>query len=298
MPTALELAIVLPRLNAALAAGHLLLLWGDVPFPPEAEAPANAAVCIAQWQSAVLPSLPWRLWETPALPLLSLDPTPRVQEAFRDHGVPLNVVATRHEVPVAGQHALLQLAGDLGTRRGLFFTWEDVRAARGDPDKAYLLQEAARVARDGVVLALAPASLPTFARLWDTLLAPALREAQAVYAVGAGAAAAAPAAWSAGISPIAGDPAALLAALAAPTALAAPAPVSAIPAASNLVQLRRLLAQLDDVELDTLCMDHFPAVYDKFARGLRLDEKRNLLLDHCRRHPEAADRVAALLGAG
>lgn len=281
---------VLPHLNAALAAGRLLLLWSAVPFPPEDEAPANAAMRIAQWQRRVLPALPWALWSTPALPILSLDPTLRLQQAFRAHGVPLNVVATRRDVPLAGQHHLLQLAGDLEARSGLFFTWDDVRAARGDPDKAYLLQEAARVARGGLVLVLAPTPQPAFARLWDTLLAPALREAQAVYAVGAAAAA-----GSRGISPIAWDPVALLAQLASPTQLAPPTPEE-VYAASDLAQLRHSLAQLDDVELDTLCMDHFPAVYDKFARGLRLDEKRNLLLDHCRRHPEAAAQLLSLLG--
>lgn len=294
-----ELAAALPRLNVALAAGRLLLLCADVPFPPEDEAPSNAAARIAQWQRAALPALPWALWSTPPLPILSLDPTSRVQQAFRAHGAPLNAIATRREVPVAGQHNLLQLAGDLGTRSGLFFTWDDVRAARSDPDKAYLLQEAARVARGGVVLALAPAPAPqaAFARLWDTLLAPALREAEAIYAVGLESAAP----CSLPISPIAADPAALLAALALPAALApvaapaSPAPEE-LPAASGPAQLRSLLAQLDDVELDALCMDHFPAVYAKFARGLRLDEKRNLLLDHCRRHPEAATQLLSLLG--
>ncbi len=59
--------------------------------------------------------------------------------------------------------------------------------------------------------------------------------------------------------------------------------------------LRARLQRLDDVALETLCMDHFPAVYDAFSRGLRRDEKINLLLDHCRRNPPEAARLAALL---
>lgn len=75
-------------------------------------------------------------------------------------------------------------------------------------------------------------------------------------------------------------------------------PLSSIttPGAGTTAALRRQLQRLDDVALDTLCMDHFPAIYDRFARGLRRDEKLNLLLDHCRRRPEAAARLVALLG--
>jgi len=59
--------------------------------------------------------------------------------------------------------------------------------------------------------------------------------------------------------------------------------------------LRRRLNCLDDVELDALCLDHFPSVYDKFARGLRRDEKVNLLLDYVRRHPAESGRLATFL---
>jgi len=59
--------------------------------------------------------------------------------------------------------------------------------------------------------------------------------------------------------------------------------------------LRARLQRLDAVEIESLCLDHFPTVYDKFGRGLRRDEMINLLLDHCRRHPEDAKRLATLL---
>jgi len=65
--------------------------------------------------------------------------------------------------------------------------------------------------------------------------------------------------------------------------------------APDSASLRRQLQKLDDVALDTLCMDHFPTVYDAFSRGTRRDEKINLLLDHVRRNPEAVSRLAALL---
>ena len=57
-------------------------------------------------------------------------------------------------------------------------------------------------------------------------------------------------------------------------------------ATPTLPELRQKLDQLDDVKLDALTMDYFQTVYKEFARGLHRDEKINLLLDHCLRHPE------------
>lgn len=65
--------------------------------------------------------------------------------------------------------------------------------------------------------------------------------------------------------------------------------------APTLASLRLLLERLDDVQIDTLCLDHFPEVYDRFSRGLRRDEKINMVLDHCRRDPDAATYLADLL---
>lgn len=75
-----------------------------------------------------------------------------------------------------------------------------------------------------------------------------------------------------------------------------PAPPAPASDAGSNSALRPRLQCLDDVALDALCLDHFPAVYERFARGLRRDEKINLLLDYCHRHPEAATRLVALLG--
>ena len=62
--------------------------------------------------------------------------------------------------------------------------------------------------------------------------------------------------------------------------------------------MRSQLNQLfDDVELDTLCMLNFPGVYDKFSRGMRKDEKINLLLDYCRRRPKRKQQLQAILEA-
>ena len=64
---------------------------------------------------------------------------------------------------------------------------------------------------------------------------------------------------------------------------------------ADTAALRARLGRLDAVEIESLCLDHFPDVYDKFGRGQRRDEMINLLLDHCRRNPEDAARLAALL---
>ena len=64
----------------------------------------------------------------------------------------------------------------------------------------------------------------------------------------------------------------------------------------SLGALRRRLNQVfDDPGLDAFCLDHFPRIYDKFSRGMRKDEKINLLLDHCRREPARYQRLLAAL---
>ncbi len=78
-------------------------------------------------------------------------------------------------------------------------------------------------------------------------------------------------------------------------------PLPARPAAegtspgTDLAALRARLGRLDAVEIESLCLDHFPDVYDKFGRGMRRDEMVNLLLDRCRRNPEEAVRLSGLL---
>lgn len=63
----------------------------------------------------------------------------------------------------------------------------------------------------------------------------------------------------------------------------------------DIATLRASLQHLDDVQLEALCLDYFPIVYDKFSRGMRRDERINLLLDYCRRNPEEAARLGSLL---
>jgi WD40 repeat protein len=120
----------------------------------------------------------------PALTLLSLDPTDRIEAAFREEELPLRVVLTRHDVPARGQTTLLKLGGDLPTRTGLFLSWQDVREARSDPDKSHLLDEAARLTGDALVVVFAPAPNEDFLRLWTHLLSTVLKGARALWVVG------------------------------------------------------------------------------------------------------------------
>ena len=64
------------------------------------------------------------------------------------------------------------------------------------------------------------------------------------------------------------------------------------PLAEVRKQLNRLLS---DSELDELCLDYFPRMYDRFSRGLQKNEKITLLLDHCRRDPEQFQKLLELL---
>lgn len=62
-----------------------------------------------------------------------------------------------------------------------------------------------------------------------------------------------------------------------------------------LQDLRDMLNRLDDVEIEQLCIVYFSTVADKLGRGTGKQEKINLLLDHCRRHPEEGARLRMIL---
>lgn len=176
----------LATLTAALRQRRLLLVWADVPFPPAEQPGRNPALAVNRWheQASTLPPLPFPIAQLPPLPILSLNPTDRVEAAFRQAGVPLNVVRTQRDVPARNQHNLLKLGGHLASRAGLFLSWEDVRAALNDPDKTHLLRETGRLAQAGAVLALAPSPAAAFARLWQELIAPSVRSAARHFALG------------------------------------------------------------------------------------------------------------------
>jgi nucleoside phosphorylase len=200
---------LLPTLTQACRQGRLLVLWGALPFPLVARSPANRALALNQWaaeaEALPLPSLP--LFQLPPLPLLSLDPTGRVERAFVQAGVPLQVVHTRYDVPTYSRHTLLQLAGDLETRSGVVLSHSEVRELRGDPDKRHLLDEACRLVEGGALLLLGCDPASADFRAWWSVLAPALGGA-AFFALGEPTAA-----WPQGVTCLGPDFEALNAAL-------------------------------------------------------------------------------------
>lgn len=204
-------------LTQACRQGRLLVLWAALPFPLAAQPPPNRALALNQWatQAETLPLPALALARLPPLPLLSLDPTNRVERALARAGLPLQVVCTRHDVPAydpsagsgRGRHVLLKLAGDLGTRSGVVLSRAEVRELQNDPDKGHLLGEARRLTRDGALLLLGCDPANQDFRAWWSALAPALGGA-AFFALGEPSAA-----WPQGVTCVGPDLEALSAAL-------------------------------------------------------------------------------------
>jgi hypothetical protein len=71
-----------------------------------------------------------------------------------------------------------------------------------------------------------------------------------------------------------------------PTSSLAPSNPSPAPPTQPMTtrQMRQHLKKyFDDPQLNELCMDYFPEVYNRFSVGMRKDSKITLLLDYCRR---------------
>jgi hypothetical protein len=176
----------LTLIAAALQARRLLLVWADLPFPPADRPPTNLARAISRWQAEAqaLPTLALPLAELPPCSILSLDPSDRIERAFRQANVSLNALQARSDVVAPGRHNLIKLGGDLASRQGLLFTWADVQAALNEPVKVHLLKEARSVARDGVVLVLADEPFERFWQLWKELIDIYTGNAKHLFALG------------------------------------------------------------------------------------------------------------------
>lgn len=206
-----------PALTQACRQGRLLLLWGASPFPLAERPPSNRALTLNRWAEAAqaLPPITLAVPQLPPLPILSLDSSERLERAFDRADVSWQAIHTRHDVPAAGQHTLLKLAGDLATRTGVVLSRAELRELRSNPAKRHLLREAQGRARGGALLLLVPDPAGTDTafstcedfRAWWSVLEPVFREA-AVFAVGEPAAP-----WPEGVTCLGTDWDALVAAL-------------------------------------------------------------------------------------
>lgn len=218
-----------PALTNACRQGRLLILWGALPFSLAERPPSNRALVLKQWTEAAetLSPVELPLHQLPPLPILSLDPSDRVERAFQSLGVPLQVLRSRHDVPAQNQHSLLKLAGDLSSRQGVVLSRAELHDLRPDPDKRHLLDETHRRTKSGALLLLALAPASTDFRAWWSVLVPSFAGA-AIFAVGEP-----NAPWPEGVACLGTDWDALVAALGdaqpppEPEAVEPPAPVEA-----------------------------------------------------------------------
>ncbi len=143
-----------PELQQALEHQRLLIVWGDVPFELLPSVIGERAVMINRLlaEAAQLPAISIRLSVTPPLPIVSLDPTDRIEREFRASNRALRVVTSARDVPAPHQHTLIKLAGDLNSRTGLVLSREEVQRLPGNADKHYLLDLVRQIVEGGAVL--------------------------------------------------------------------------------------------------------------------------------------------------
>ena len=173
-------------LTQAPTQGHLLLLWGKLPFPLAGRvAPDQRRQSLVDLTAAFEPAGTEAEWlpSLPPLPILSLDPGDRVERQFQDAGMCLRVVRTRGDVPARKRHNLIKLAGDLATRRGVVLSRAEIRELRTDPEKRYLLDEARRAVEGGALLMVGCDPGSDDFRAWWAALAPVFQSAD-LFAVG------------------------------------------------------------------------------------------------------------------
>ena len=129
------------ELQYALQNQRLLIVWGDVPFELPPRVMGERAVMIDRLlnEAAKLPALRVRLSVSPPLPILSFDPTDRIEREFQANGRALRVMKSSQDLPARQQHTLIKLAGDLNSPTGLVLSREEVQRLSGDEDKRYLL---------------------------------------------------------------------------------------------------------------------------------------------------------------
>lgn len=161
-----------------------LIIWVDMPFAlPEYPTTVDSQI-IQQWQTqtAALPDIAWDITALPVLPLLSIDPSVRIETALPGAEVwltPQPSLETSH-------HTVLKFAGDLHNEMGLWLNWDDALSSHHNPDKRFMLEVSTHLADEGIVIILAPNADESLLRLWQQYLSIIVYDARAVYAIGPG----------------------------------------------------------------------------------------------------------------
>jgi len=205
----------LATIGKAFDQKRLLVIWGDVPFPPAPLHGRQRAEVIRQWRRDVfhLKPIVWPLTALPPVPILSLDPSPRLITIFEQANLPWEIIqpvqaAQAQAGRTVEKHQLFLLGGDLRLEQNLLVTWDDVMALPQRPYAKALLAAASKACRDGVVLTLAPRGTVHFGRIWQQVLAPLFQTAS-IFGLG-------PGPWPPDITPLTESPEVVFAALQKP----------------------------------------------------------------------------------
>jgi hypothetical protein len=128
-----------PEIQHALQHQRLLVVWGEAPFELPARVTGERVMLVNRLiaEAAKLPPISVKLSMTPPLPILSFDPTDRIEREFG--GRSLRVIKSAQDVPHPRVHNLIRLTGDLTSRTGLILSREEVQCLSGAEDKRYLL---------------------------------------------------------------------------------------------------------------------------------------------------------------
>jgi hypothetical protein len=159
-----------------------LIIWVDIPFDlPAYQTPSDTQV-IQSWQTetAELPAIPWDLAALPILPVMSMDPTSRIEKALID----TEIWHTPHPLLKTDHYTVLKFAGDLDQHLAMWSNWDDVHGSPYDANKSFMLEVSTYLANQGVVFILAPTPSNNFLRLWQHFLSIIVYDAAAVYAIG------------------------------------------------------------------------------------------------------------------
>ena len=161
-----------------------LIIWVDNPFslPDYHTQPDHMSIQKPSFPAANLSRLSWDLSKLPVLPILSVDPTNRLEIALHDADVwlyPQPILDTSH-------HNVLKLAGDMENHEAVWSTWDEVQLSAQDPTKRFMLDVSSYIAAEGVVFILVPNPGEYFDRVWQHFLSSIVYDARSVYAIGPG----------------------------------------------------------------------------------------------------------------